>query len=67
MQLLFIAYKIHYRMESSYKEGRVGSPIKRFNLATFLYLSQARTWVSKVIYRSFYVINDIYCGKEALE
>ena len=31
---------------------RVGSPINRFNLATFLYLSQVRTWISNVICRS---------------
>ena len=46
---------------SSYQEGRVGiqlsrgegwDPINWYNPATFLCLSQARTWISNVICRS---------------
>ena len=35
---------------SSYQEVRVGDPINQFNPATYLCLSQAKTWIYNVIY-----------------
>ena len=34
-------------------------PIDRFNLATFLCLSQARTWISTVICSGLFMFNDL--------
>ena len=42
-----------YRWRSNYQKGDVWDPINWFNPTTFVYLSQARTWVSNVICHTF--------------